>query len=67
MICEGKFIDFLFYQSIEHSVEVKLSRHLPNCATISQFYFLALSSLIESEISEQVRRQIATEEPNKGL
>ena len=54
----------MLYQSIEHRVEVKLSHHLPNCATISHsiFFFFVLSSSIESEISEQVRRQIATGE-----
>ena len=30
-------------------------------------FFLAFFSIIESEISEQASRQVATEEPNKGF
>ena len=59
----------MLYQSIENGVELKLSRHLPNCTVSDHFlvFFLALFSLFKSDFSEQARRQIATEEPNKGL
>ena len=64
------FFIFFFYESIGHRAELKLSRHLPNCIVcylfpglLSSFFF----GLIESEISEQESRQLATEEPNKGL
>ena len=40
-----------------------MSDHFPDFSLI--FFIFCL--LIESEISEQVVRQIATEEPNKGL
>ena len=60
---------FSIYQSIKHRVELKLSRHLSYCAMSNHFpvFFLALFSLIKGELSEQGRRQIATEETNKGL
>ena len=55
------------HQSIEHKArEAELSHQLPNC-TMSNHFPELLSiffSLIESEISEQVIRQIATEELN---
>ena len=59
----------VLYKSIEHRVELKLSRHLPNCTMSDHFlvFSLALFSLIKSELSEQARRQKAKEEPNKGL
>ena len=44
----------------------KLSRHLPNC-TMSDLFQDSLAffrRLIESEISEQASRQVATGEPN---
>ena len=57
----------MLYQSKEHGVELKLSRHLPNCTASDHFlvFFLALFSLFKSDFSEQARRQIATEEPKK--
>ena len=57
------------YQSTEHRAKPKLSCHLPNC-TVCNLFLGLLSSFflwIESEISEQVRWQVATEEPNKGF
>ena len=51
-------------ESAEHTDELKLSRHLPNCTMSDLFLDF---SLIESKISEQASQQIATEEPNKGL
>ena len=58
----------MLYESIEHRAELKLSRHLPNC-NVRPFAGLLFSffSIIESEISEQASRQVATEEPNKGF
>ena len=54
----------MLYESIEHRAELKLSPHLPNC-TMFDFLPGLLSgffSLIESEISEQASRQVATKE-----
>ena len=58
----------VFYDSIKHKAELKLSRHLSNC-TVRPFEGLLLTffSISESKISEQASRQVATEEPNKGL
>ena len=57
----------MLYESIEHRTELKLSRHLPNCTMFdlsgTSFSFFPI---IESKISEQASRQVATEEPNKG-
>ena len=58
----------MHYKSIEHRAEQKLSRHLPNCiACVRPLLKLLASffSIIESEISEQASRQVATEEPKK--
>ena len=57
----------VLYESVEHRAELKLSRHLPNCTVSDLFRDFFLASLIESKISEQASRQVATEEPNKGL
>ena len=59
----------VLYESTEHRAELKLSRRLPNYTMFDLFwdFSLVFFSLIESEISEQANRQIATEEPNKGL
>ena len=59
----------VLYESMEHRAELKLSRHLSNCTMFDLFrdFFLAFFPIIESEISEQASRQVATEEPNKGL
>ena len=58
----------MLYEKIEHRAELKLSRHLPNC-TVRPFPGLLSSffSIIESEISEQASRHVATEESSKGL
>ena len=58
----------MLYESIEHGPELKLSRHLPDCL-VGPLPGLLFSffPIIESEISEQAGRQVATEEPNKGL
>ena len=58
----------LLYESLEHRAELKLLHHLLNC-TMSDFLwdFSLIFSLIGSEILEQARQQIATEEPNRGL
>ena len=54
----------VLYESIEHRAELKLSPHLPNCTMFDLFrdFSLAFFPLIESEISEQASRQVATEE-----
>ena len=56
----------MLYESIEHRAELKLSCHLPNYTMFNLFqeFFLAFFAIIESEISEQASRQVATEEPN---
>ena len=56
----------VLYEKIEHRAELKLSRHLPNC-TVRPFPGLLSSffPIIESELSEQGSRQVATEEPTK--
>ena len=48
----------VLYESIEHSTELKLSPHLPNCTMSDVFrdFFLAFLSLIESEISERTSK-----------
>ena len=59
----------VLYESIVHRAELKLSLHPPNCTMFDLFwdFFLAVFPIIESEISEQASRQVATETPNKGL
>ena len=59
----------VLYESIVHRTELKLSRHLPKCIMFDLFrdFFFAFFPIIESEISEQASRQVATEEPKKGL
>ena len=49
-------------ESIGHRAELKLSHHLPNSTMFDLFrdFFLAFFSIIESEISEQASRQVAT-------
>ena len=59
----------MLYESIEHRAELKLSHHLPNWTMSALFpgLFFSFLSLIESEISKQGSRQVATEQLNKGL
>ena len=59
----------MLYESKEHRTELKLSRHLPNYTMFDLFrdFFFSFFPIVESEISEQASRQVATEEPNKGL
>ena len=57
----------VFYDSIEHRAELKLSRHLSNCTVRPFAGLFSFFSIIESKLSEQASRQVAKEEPNKGL
>ena len=54
-------------KSTMYKAELKLSRHLPDCAVRSfPGLFFSFFWLIESEFSEQASRQVATEEPKKN-
>ena len=57
----------MLYESIERGAELKLSRHLPNCAVFDLFrdFFLTFYRLLKVKFSEQSSRQVATEEPKK--
>ena len=69
----------VFYYITKHGAELKLSaigqfvlrpfsRLLSTYKTIKTYLFIFIYfSLIESEVSEKMTRQVATEEPNKGL
>ena len=50
----------VLYQSTKHRTEQKLSCRLQICPTISRL-FSSFLPFIESEISEQASRQVATE------